>query len=328
MRSLVTGGAGFIGSQLCLSLLETGQDLTILDNFSSGKLSNIGTALNGAKDATLVKGDCKNPNDLKRALRDVQTIFHFAANPEVRLDHSDPSTCFQENVYATRNVLEQMENSNAEVIVFASSSTVYGDAKIVPTPEGYGPLEPISMYGASKLAAEALISAYCHTYGKKAIILRFANVVGPTNEHGVVRDFLRKISQHKDRLQILGDGHQTKSYLYIDDCVSAILAATNSARQPVSIFNVASEDQIDVQKIARLVIEEANVGLVDLEFTRGSEGGGGWNGDVKNMHLDLAKLKSLGWRPKYSSEEAIRLTVRTVLKRRLLVESRTTPPLS
>jgi UDP-glucose 4-epimerase len=180
------------------------------------------------------------------ALKDVDTIFHFQANPEVRLELNDPETCFKQNIYATHMLLEEMRKSSAGTIVFASTSTVYGDANVIPTPEDYAPLEPISIYGASKLASEALISSYCHTYGRSAIILRLANIVGARSRHGVIRDFISKLRKNPREIEILGDGAQTKSYLHIDDCISAILKACESATSKVEVFNIGFRTRLEM----------------------------------------------------------------------------------
>ncbi|MEM3437414.1 MAG: NAD-dependent epimerase/dehydratase family protein [Nitrososphaerales archaeon] len=312
MRILVTGGAGFIGSHLSEALSKIGYDLIILDNLSSGSKHNISHLLNKKKEVKLFIGDCTNINDVKNVMKDVDTIFHFAANPEVRLELNDPKTCFQQNIYATYILLEEFKKSNAHTIVFASTSTVYGDAKVIPTPEDYSPLEPISIYGASKLASEALITSYAHMYNKRAIILRFANIIGPRSKHGVIIDFINKLKKNPRELEILGDGKQNKSYLYIDDCIDAILKAFDSAKQRVEVFNIGSEDQIQVSRIAEIVCEEIGLSNVKFNFTGGINGRG-WIGDVKNMLLDISKLKSKGWKPKYNSEQAVRLTIRSIL---------------
>ena len=308
---LVTGGAGFLGSHLCEALANLGREVTILDNLSSGAKSNIKQAKSFAK-VKLVVGDCKSPNDVKRAVSKADVIYHFAANPEVRLELSNPSTCFRENIYATHVLLEAIRNTDAEIVVFASTSTVYGDAKTIPTAEDYGPLEPISIYGASKLASEALITAYCHTYKKSAVILRFANIVGPRSKHGAINDFIIKLRRDPKQLEILGDGHQVKSYLHVTDCVDAVLRAR---AERVDIFNVGSEDQIEITRVAELVTEEMGLRNVKFKFTGGVDGGRGWVGDVKNMFLDTSKIKSQGWRPRYNSEESVRLAARQILSR-------------
>ena len=323
MRLLVTGGAGFIGSHLCEELVKSGWEVSILDNFSSGHRDNIQHLLDTSSDRVhLFVGDCTNIQDLVKAFRGVDVVFHFAANPEVRLELTDPQTCFRQNVYATYLILEQMRNSNAGKVVFASTSTVYGDARVVPTPENYGPLKPISVYGASKLASEALIMAYAHSYNFDALILRFANIIGPRSKHGVIFDFIKKLRQNSRELEILGDGTQRKSYLYIDDCISAILVAFDSMRKGVEVLNVGSEDQISVREIAEIVAEEMDSKDARFRFTGGVDGGRGWVGDVKNMLLDVARLKAKGWKPTYGSRKAVKLTARAIKTRVLTSEEK------
>jgi len=313
-HSTVTGGAGFIASHLCEALTNLGQDVTILDNLSSGTRSNIRRATSSGR-VRLVVGDCKSPRDVRKAVSKAKTVYHFAANPEVRLELASPSTCFRENVYATHVLLEALRRTNAGMIVFASTSTVYGDANTIPTPENYSPLEPISIYGASKLASEALITSYCHTYNKRAVILRLANIIGPRSKHGVINEFITKLRRNPERLEILGDGHQTKSYLQVEDCIDGILRACEAAREKVEVFNVGSDDQIEVARIAQILVDELKLKDVRFSFTGGVDGGRGWVGDVKNMLLDTAKLKARGWKPRYNSEESISLTIRQILLR-------------
>jgi len=314
MGSLVTGGAGFIGSHLCEALTRLQQEVTVLDNFSSGTRGNLQYIL-GVPTVKLLVGDCKNPDDVARALTGAEIVYHFAANPEVRLDLADPGTCFRENVYATHILLEAVKRSNVKTIVFASTSTVYGDATVRPTPEDYSPLEPISVYGASKLASEALIASYCHTYEKRAVILRLANIVGARSRHGVINDFVNKLEANPKELEILGDGTQTKSYLHIDDCIEAVLKAVETGNVTVNVFNVGSEDQLPVTRIAEIVAEEMAVNHPRFRLTGGVCGGRGWVGDVKNMLLDTSKLKSRGWKPRHNSEESVALAIRQILSK-------------
>jgi UDP-glucose 4-epimerase len=219
-------------------------------------------------------------------------------------------------VVATHNLLEYLRKTNSNPsLVFTSTSTVYGEATKLPTPEDYAPLMPISTYGASKLASEALISAYAHNYNFKALILRLANIIGSRSQHGVIYDFAQKLKKNPRELEILGDGTQTKSYLHITDCIEAIqLGLTKSSKQ-VEIYNVGSEDQINVKDIAQIVIEEMKLKKVKLKLTGGVDGGRGWKGDVKNMLLDVRKITAIGWKPKLSSEEAIRKASKELLIR-------------
>jgi UDP-glucose 4-epimerase len=315
---LVTGGAGFIGSHLVDRLMDVGCDVIVVDNLSAGRLENLGRWLKNSH-FRFVRGDLKEPRDAERVVREnVDVVFHFAANPEVRVGETNPKVHFDENLRVTYNLLEAMRTSNsAKTIVFASTSTVYGEAAILPTPEDYGPLIPISTYGASKLGCEALISAYAYTFGLRGLILRFANVVGPRATVGVVLDFIEKLRNNPNQLVILGDGLQKKSYLYIDDCVDAVFCAFNAfldGNNRVDVYNVGSLDQVDVNRIAELVVEEMDLKDVEFVYSSGVEGGRGWRGDVKFMHLSSEKLRKHGWKPKYKSEEAIRIAARILSK--------------
>jgi len=314
--ALVTGGAGFIGSHLVDRLMTDGWKVTVLDNLSSGSLNNIERWL-GKEVFRLIKGDLKNPKDVEDAVKEVELVFHLAANPEVRVGETDPSIHFRENLVATFNLLEAMrKNATAKTFVFASTSTVYGEAEILPTPEDYGPSIPISTYGASKLGCEALACSYAYTFGLRTLILRVANVVGSRATHGVIVDFIKKLKRDPRRLEILGDGTQKKSYLHVEDCINAILHVTSrflDGGKKADVYNIGSVDQVEVRTIAKIVTEEMRLRDVEFVFTGGVEGGRGWLGDVKLMHLSIEKLLETGWKPKYNSEEAVRLAVKAIL---------------
>lgn len=317
-RVLVTGGCGFIGGHLVGKLVEWGEDLVILDNLSKGKADNIRGLLALSK-LKLIVGDLLDISKVEEAVRDCELVFHLAANPEVRAGYKDPELDFKQNIVATYNLLEAMRKSPyARTLVFTSTSTVYGDAAKIPTPENYGPLIPISLYGASKLSCEALTSAYAHLFGIRATIFRFANVVGPGG-HGVVQDLMCKLETNPKELEVLGDGTQTKSYMYIGDCIEAMLHGLERSEDVVSIFNIGSDDQIDVRSIARIVIEEMGLRNASIRFTGGVDGGRGWKGDVKKMLLDISRIRGTGWEPRYSSEESIKLTVRATRRGSLRV---------
>lgn len=310
---LVTGGAGFIGSHLVDALMQRESEVRVLDNLSSGSLENIQRWLElpGFK---FVRGDLLNQADVNGALEGSEVLFHLAANPEVRLSSVEPDVHFEQNVVATYNLLEALRRSGAvESLVFASSSTVYGDAAEIPTPEDYAPLEPISVYGACKLASEALISSYAHTYGFRAVIYRLANIIGPRSKHGVIYDFVEKLKANPRDLEILGDGSQAKSYLDVGDCVDGMLLGLERSAGRVDVFNLGSEDWIDVKSIAALVVEEMGLEDVVFRFTGGVDGGRGWKGDVKFMLLAIERLKSLGWGPRHNSSQAVRGTARSIL---------------
>jgi len=311
---LVTGGAGFIGSHLVDHLIEGGHQVRVLDNLSSGSLKNLERWL-GSPSLEFMEGDLLNPRDIYEALEDCDAVYHMAAVPEVRLSRASPEEHFKQNVEATYRLLEAMaKRGGVNLYVFASSSTVYGEADVIPTPEDYAPLEPISVYGASKLAAEALSMAYAHTYGFRCVIYRMANIVGPRVNHGVIYDFVGKLRRNPKRLEVLGDGTQSKSYLYIDDCIEGMMLGVERSGGRVEIFNIGSEDRVGVSAIARIVVEEIGLSDVDIYYTGGVDGGRGWRGDVKLMQLDISRLKSLGWRPRRGSEEAVRLTARWLVK--------------
>lgn len=310
---LVTGGAGFIGSHLIEALIRRGHRVRVLDNLSSGKKTNLDSVSDSQRLKFLV-GDCRSADDVEKAIEGVHTVFHFAANPEVRLEISDPNMCYEHNILATHILLEKVRKSDVQTIVFPSSSTIYGEPKIIPTPEDYGPLEPISVYGASKLACEALISSYCHSFKKRGLILRLANIIGPRSSHGVISDFVRKLRANPLELEILGDGSQTKSYLYIDDFTEAVIRSYESGDGPVAICNVGSEDQTSVAEIAKIVTEEMDLNNVKLSFSGGLGGGRGWVGDVRQMLLDTKKIKSLGWKPRLNSKEAVRKTAKQLVQ--------------
>ncbi len=316
-RVLVTGGAGFIGSHLVDSLLSQGRHVLVVDNLSNGRLENLGRWLHNPK-LTFIREDLKNREAVEKTLNEVGLVFHFAANPEVKVGETDPSLHFDENLSATFTLLEGMRKSEtAKTIVFASTSTVYGDAAAVPTPEGYGPLTPISTYGASKLGCEALISAYSHTFGLRGLILRLANIVGPRSQHGVVVDFIGKLRANPRRLKILGDGSQKKSYLHVRDCVDAVHATARvfvESEKTFDTFNVGSADQVTVSEIARIVCDVMGLRKVAFSFSGGVDGGRGWRGDVKLMQLSIDKLRAAGWTPRYSSAEAVRSAAKELLE--------------
>jgi UDP-glucose 4-epimerase len=314
---LVTGGAGFIGSHLAEELLYEGHKIIMLDDFSNGKIENIQRLLDNPS-VTLIKMDLKKPRKLVQIVKASDTIFHLAANPEVKIGETDPKRHFEENILATFNLLEAIRKSGKpKTLVFASTSTVYGEAKLVPTREDYGPLIPISTYGASKLACEALIGSYAYTFNHRALILRLANIVGPRSNHGVIVDFIKKIKANPQQLEILGDGHQEKSYMYISDCIEAIMHVAEAfakGTRKVDIYNVGSDDKITVAQIAKIVSEEMKAPNMECKFTGGVDGGRGWMGDVKIMQLSNERLLRTGWKQTHSSEQAIRIAAKALIR--------------
>ncbi|MDH5595097.1 MAG: NAD-dependent epimerase/dehydratase family protein [Candidatus Bathyarchaeota archaeon] len=316
-RVLVTGGAGFIGSHFVDRLMRMDCFVRVVDDLSGGDLGNVEGWLGDSR-FEFVRGDLKDSGVAEKAVDGVDVVFHLAANPEVRVAEVDPSVHFRENLVTTFNVLEAMRKSEtARLIVFFSSSTVYGEPEEFPTCEDYGPVLPISVYGASKLGCEALMCAYRHTFGVRGLVFRLANVVGGRSGHGVIPDFVRKLRENPEELEILGDGSQSKSYLHVEDLVDAVFVALRrfiDEKEALEVYNVGSLDRVGVKRIAEIVCDEIGLQGLEFRFTGGVDGGRGWKGDVKTMLLSVDKLVSLGWRPKLNSEEAVRLVCRELLR--------------
>ena len=315
MKVLVTGGAGFIGSHLVDRLMELGHEVRVLDDLSAGTLDNLRRWVDHER-FEFIKGDMRDPKIVEEAVKDVEVVFHLAANPEVRIGSQSPELLYETNVLITYNLLNAMRGSNVEYLVFTSSSTVYGDADVIPTPEDYGPLEPISVYGGAKLAAEALISGYAHTFEFRALIFRLANIIGERSNHGVIYDFINKLRKNPEELEILGDGTQRKSYLHVSDTVEGLLKIFEHfkrSEKTVDFYNLGNDDWITVKEIAEIVSEEMGL-RPRFVFTGGVDGGRGWKGDVKFMRLSVEKAKATGWKPRLNSYDAVRRTVRELLK--------------
>jgi len=270
---LVTGGAGFIGSHLVDRLIELNR-VTVLDNFSSGKMEFIENHSSNPN-FSLIEADLLDQEAVEAALEGKDLVFHLAANPDVKIGAEDTWTHLDQNVIATFNLLELMRKMGVAEIAFTSTSTVYGEANVVPTPEDYGPLLPISLYGASKLACEALISAFCHTFDMRSWIFRFANIVGERGTHGVIADFIKKLENNPGELEILGSGKQRKSYIEVHDCVDAMIFSLVHSRDRVNVFNIGSADSVDVTEIANVVVEKMNLEGVKYSTPAGSTAAAG-----------------------------------------------------
>jgi UDP-glucose 4-epimerase len=312
-KVVVTGGAGFIGSHLVDRLMKEASEVWVLDNMSGGREEFL-ERWYGDDNMHLARADVTKLESLLPYLKRADIVFHLAANPDVRSAAENTYAHVEQNILATYNVLEAMRFQEVTDIVFTSTSTVYGEADQLPTPEDYGPLKPISVYGASKLACEALISSYVSTFGMRGVLYRFANVVGSRGTHGVIYDFIRKLRADPNRLEILGDGKQRKSYVHVKDCVEAMVLGYERLSEPLGIYNIGTEQSTDVITIADIVTEVMGLAGVNYHTTGGVDGGRGWKGDVKVMSLDVKRILELGWEPKYTSDEAVRATTQALLK--------------
>jgi len=302
MRYFIVGGAGFIGSHLVKQLLqESDAQVTIYDNFSSGRKWHLGKEIENPN-LTIVTGDIKNIDQLAEVMRDHDHVYHFASNPDIAKAATQPDIDFWEGTYLTQNVLEAMRITGVLCLTYASGSGIYGDTGEQPVHEDYAPMLPISTYGASKLACEALIGSYCYMFDMRALAFRFANVVGPHQTHGVAYDFIRRLLRDPSHLRILGDGSQSKSYVYVDDVIAGMRWIARTDWKRFDYFNVATEDYITVREIADLVVERLGLSNVEYQFTGGDRG---WKGDVPVVRFNTEKLRSQGWVNQRTSREAL-----------------------
>ena len=299
-RILVTGGAGFVGSHLCARLVED-NEVRAVDDCSTGDPSWLPGGVE------LVDGDLTDPDVAAEAITpDTDVVFHFAADKDAARDDIDQ---YRFNNRLTETVLDRMDEAGVENIAFTSSSTVYGEAPR-PTPEDYAPLEPISIYGASKLGEESLLSVYANSHDMTAWVFRFANIVGPRLQKGaVVPDFIHKLREDPSTLEILGDGRQEKSYMHVSECVDAMCHVVENATRPFNVYNLGTRTTTSVTTIADIVSEEMEVDPT-YEYTGGDRG---WVGDVPRMRLSIEKLAALGWEPDQSSDDAVRRATRELL---------------
>lgn len=309
-KVFITGGAGFIGSHLADVMAQKGWQVTVYDNLSSGKKEFIKRHI-GKKYFKFIKADLLNLTKLRKNMARHDLVFHLAANPDIRYGIKHTDTDLKQNTTVTYNVLEAMRVNHVKDIILASTSTVYGEPAVMPTPEDYGPLFPISLYGASKLACEALCTSFAHTFGMKCWIFRFANIVGGRGTHGIIFDFIKKLEKNPKRLEILGNGKQAKSYLLVDDCIEAMLYAYTHSKEQVNVYNLACNDRMDITAIAKLLISKAGLNNVKLTFTGGQRG---WPGDVPQMLLAAGKINALGWRSRHTSYQAVDTAIERMLQ--------------
>jgi len=309
-RYFVTGGAGFIGSHLTDRLLtEKDNQVTVYDNLASGAKDNIEHHI-GKSNFRFIQDDLLNFAALKEAMKGYEIIWHLGANTDIPTGNKVTDLDLKNCTIATHNVLEAMRANGIVKILFASSATVYGDAPPVALAETFGPLLPISLYGAGKLACEGLIGAYSHLFGLKAWIFRFANVVGARMGHGVIYDFIQKLRRNPKELEILGDGKQEKPFFLVEDCIDGMLSAFRNANGPCDVYNLGCESFTSVIRVAEIVTDEMGLKNVRFKYTGGRRG---WPGDVPVVHFSVEKVKSLGWQAKHSSDEAVRITAGRLL---------------
>jgi UDP-glucose 4-epimerase len=308
-KFFVTGGAGFIGSHLVDKLINEGNQVTVYDNLVSGKKKDI-EHLIGKSEFRFIHADMLDFEKLTTSMKGHDIVWHLGANTDIpngnKLTDLDLNNC----TIATHNVLESMKQNDIRKILFASSATVYGDIPLVSLSENIGPLLPISLYGAGKLACEGLISAYSHLFDIQAWIFRFSNVVGGGMGHGVIYDFIQKLRKIPNKLEVLGDGKQEKPYFLVEDCIDGMLFAFRHSDNQYDVFNLGCDSITPVKRIAQIIIDEMELKNVRIEYTGGRQG---WPGDAPVVHFDVDKMKKLGWCPNQSSDEAVRIAARRLL---------------
>ncbi|OGZ29936.1 MAG: UDP-glucose 4-epimerase [Candidatus Niyogibacteria bacterium RIFCSPLOWO2_01_FULL_45_48] len=311
MRFFITGGAGFIGSHLSDRLMAEGNEVTVYDNLSLGKKEFVERHFSSPK-FKFVQADLLEFDKLKTSMEGSDVVFHLAANSDIIKSAKNPKIDLEQGTIVTYKVLEAMRANNIKKIVFTSSNVVYGEAVKSPTAEDYGPLLPISFYGASKLACEAVMGAYCHNFEFNAWIYRFGNIVGKRPTHGVVIDFYGKLKKNPLVLEVLGDGNQSKPYVEVHDCVDGMLFGLNNSHEQINLFNLGTTGAVYVKDIADIVVKEMGLKNVKIKFAGGVRG---WPGDVHTVRLDVSKLESLGWKPKYpTSREAFSAGAKDIIE--------------
>ncbi len=312
MRAIVIGGAGFIGSNLCASLLQRENYVICVDNLSNGSKKNINEIITN-KNFVFYEGDATDIEFLDQVFYETRPdmIFHLAANSDIQASALNPKVEYTNTYTTTFCILECMRKHNIKKIFFASTSAVYGDKRRMELKEDTPGLAPISYYGAAKLGSEALLQAYSYMNDLKVLVFRFPNVVGPKLTHGVIYDFIRKLDRNKEVLNILGDGNQTKPYVYTRDLIEAIINFTDDIKEGVEIYNLGVFGATSVRKIADIICEELGLENVRYEFTGGESG---WKGDVPQFQYCLDKIHGMGWSARYTSDEAVREAVRDAVR--------------
>lgn len=312
MNILITGAAGFIGSYICDFLIKNNSIIAV-DDLTLGKEENI-KHLYENKNFKFIKEDVSKIEEMDLIFKEnnIDAVIHLAANSDIQKSSKNPNIDFKKTFMTTYSVLEGMRKNNVKKVIFASTSAVYGDKENVKIHEDIGPLFPISYYGAGKLASEAFISGYTHMNDFTTCIFRFPNVIGERLTHGVIFDFIKKLNDNPNELEILGNGEQEKSYIYVKDLVAAMMFVFNKAEKGINYFNIGANGTTKVKKIADIICEEMKLQNVEYKFTGGTIG---WKGDVAKFEYDTSKINNFGWKAKYTSDEAVKFTVRSVVKK-------------
>lgn len=308
-KYFVTGGAGFIGSHLSEKLLAEGNQVTVYDNLVSGSKDNI-KHLIGKNGFRFIEDDLLNTSVLNDSMKGHDIVWHLGANTDIPTGNKVTDLDLKNCTTATRDVLEAMRTNKINKILFASSACVYGDAPPVALSETFGPLLPINLYGAGKLACEGLMSSYSHLFGINVWMFRFANVVGARMGHGVIFDFIQKLKKNPQELEILGDGKQEKPFFLVEDCISGMMCAFKNSSTQCDVFNLGTETFTTVTRIGEIVSEEMGLKNVKFRYTGGRRG---WPGDAPVVHFSVGKIKKLGWQANHSSDEAVRIAARRLL---------------
>jgi UDP-glucose 4-epimerase len=309
MKVMVLGGAGFIGSHLVDRLMAEENTVTVYDNLSSGNKTFIQHHFNNSR-FTFLEADLRDFDTLVKAMTGIDVVFHLAANPDARAGTINTRLDLELNTLVTYNVLESMRRNGVKKLIFTSSGCVYGETPYIPIQENYGPLKPISLYGASKLACESLISAFCTLFDMQAWIYRPGNVVGPRATHGVMFDLIKKLVKDSTTLEVLGDGNQTKPYIHVSDCIDGMVFGFQKGSEQVNIFNLAVTSGTSVKTIVATILEMTGNKKTKVKFTGGK---GGWVGDVAMVQLANSNLERLGWKPHYTSDEAVKATIQSII---------------
>lgn len=314
MRIVVTGAAGFIASNLIPRLLDREDDVWAVDNFFLGKRAYVKPFLDHER-FRFREFDLLDLDRVVAFFEEArpELVWHLAANSDISYGTTYTDFDLKGGTVVTYNVLEAMRRAGAKDIIFSSSGAVYGEPTVMPTPEDYGPILPISLYAASKVACETLVTAFAHNYDMRCWIYRFGNIVGPNPTHGVIHDFILRLRENRRELRVLGDGTQSKPYVYVSDCIDGMEFGYHRSREPVNYFNLAVDDQTSVTEIAECTIAAMGIDLreIEIQYTGGPRG---WRGDVPQVRLDTSKMSRLGWKPRLSSREAVRRTIGEVVE--------------